>query len=61
MTDFDNFGQGRITFRHKPLCVLELDPSPGTAHRIPIDCVTIKDLWDEIDRLRTKLDLPKDE
>jgi len=56
MTDFDKFGQGRLYFgEHKPLCVFELDPAPGIAHRTPIDCVTIQNLWDEIDKLRAKL------
>jgi hypothetical protein len=28
-------------------CILDI--SPGHAHRVPIDCVTVDDLWNSID------------
>jgi hypothetical protein len=35
---------------HKPGCIQD------GIHRVPIDCVTVKDLWDNIDRQRKEIE-----
>jgi hypothetical protein len=40
-----------VGMKHKDKCVFVLDPKFGEDHRIPIDGVTIEDLWRSQDKL----------